>query len=71
VRMATSVIIASPLGALALHADALVRAPDPDLGNIGLADLRTRARASFPAFVVYGRPMTSHSPVSSISRSPI
>jgi len=37
----------------------------------GWPTLWTRAWASFPPAAVYGRPMTSHSPVSSERRSPI
>ena len=36
-----------------------------------LSTRRTRMCTSFPAFVVYGRPMISYMPVSSVSRSPI
>jgi hypothetical protein len=59
------------LGAGALHVDALVRAPDPDLGDIGLADPERERGRPPRCSSVYGRPMTSHSPVSSTSRSSI
>src|SRR5438034_488195 len=38
--------------------------------TVGSPTLRTRTCTLLPPAVVYGRPMTSHSPVSSASRSP-
>jgi hypothetical protein len=52
------------------HRDALVRAPDPDLGAAGLAHPPNTDAGVLPPAVVYGRLITSQSPLSSASRSP-
>src|SRR2546425_11315276 len=52
------------------HADALMRAPGPDLGDGGRGVHRTRTCAFLPPAEMYGRAMTSRPPGSLNKRAP-
>jgi hypothetical protein len=60
----------SPRSSPSSYRHALMRRPARIIVTSGLSTLWTRTWTSFPAFVMYGRPITSYSPLASTRRSP-